>query len=110
MTGPCLCGDPECGRCFPNPRPVFHVQDLADVLAAWAYRRGTVRETNLDALDAADVAILIEAAVQAVQVKIRRGKRPTAQVEAALDSRLAQRIFDLIQDDATEQDVAGAER
>lgn len=110
MTGPCLCGDPECGRCFPGRRPVFHVQDLADALAAWAYRRGTVRETNLASLDPADVAILVEAAIQAVHAKIRSGKRPTAQVEQALDSRLAQRIFDLIQDELTDQDVAAAER
>lgn len=108
-AGPCLCGDPLCGRCFPQERRRFVLQDLSDAVAAWAYGQASpAGPSSLDALDAADVASLIELAIQAVRVKTFG--RPGRELDAALDSELAGRIVDLIRDTDTDEAVRAAER
>lgn len=98
MTGPCLCGDPACGRCFPSGQPVFRVQDLIDTIAAWAYRHAAGDQAaTLKELDAVDVAWIVELAIAGMRRKLQTRDGILA-VERAFDSALAERIFDLVRE------------
>lgn len=110
MNGPCLCGDPECVRCF-GSRPVFHVQNLADVTAAWMYTLGgKTGPVALDGLAPVDVANLIELTIHATRAKLAGGNRAILTTERELDSELAQRVFDLIREHDIDAAVRAAER
>ena len=109
MTGPCLCGDPECGRCFPGHRGRFSPGDLADVLAAYSVALArNAPAPNLDALAPVDVAWLVELTIRAVQAKNTRRDRDA--VDGSLDSLLAGKIVDLVRQADLDADVAAAER
>lgn len=111
MTGPCLCGDPECGRCFPGGQRRFVAVDLADAVAAWSYTLGAkAGPADLSALSPSDVADLVELTIHAVRAKLAGGRRKILDTERALDSELAQRAFDLIRDFDHAEAVRAAER
>ena len=107
--GPCLCGDPECGRCFPRSGRRFSPGDLADVLAAYSVALArNAPAPNLDVLAPVDVAWLVELTVRAVQAKNTRRDRDA--LDEHLDSRLAGQIVDLVRQADLDADVAEAER
>lgn len=108
-AGPCLCGDPVCGRCFPTNGRRFLSADLADVVAAWAVessRNGP--SPDLTFLAAVDVAWLLELTIQAVRVNTHG--RAGRDLDGAIDSALAGRLVDLIRQADEDADVAGAEK
>ena len=65
---------------------------------------------NLTGLAPVDVANLTEVLIAAVRAKLAAGRRAILDTERELDSELAGRIFDLIQEYDIAADVAVAER
>lgn len=111
MTGPCLCGDPECGRCFPRGRSRFSPGDLADLVTDFQIALTSPGPgPDLKALSPLDTAGLVELAIAAILAKLASGRQAVQATEQALDSELAQRIFDVVRDWDQDRDVAAAER
>lgn len=81
--GPCLCGDPLCGRCFPEASALAdRANDLGEVLMAYA---GELREAGAD-------EEYVEAVERAVRERKALKSERDALWEALADARKALRL------------------